>query len=353
VKKQGDFRAYLGALFEAPISIIFALLDLASVAAVIYWVVDDWREGLVVLAFVVVIHIGHYLIFRKQRGTIAELETRIVELENKQPRLSLLFKSNEEEWRQRCTVSVEPFPQQPDFDEMVQYESERLREDFEEEQHRSSGLPGGSISRLVRQLAFRKAKTREEYEAECQGYLEQVHNQQQLIYAHKLWNARLRSVGFRIENNGRAPATNVIVKIHFPDGFDFPSEEDHENMLDTAALNPLARPKPFKKGFEDLLPPQSIPLYDHITPALEGLLGSGPSDVSGPIIKREGSTEVDYEIKELLHGLPIELEPVDFLVLEDEMVGRTWELKYRIHARELPTPAEGILFLDVQSDETV
>lgn len=73
MKKRSDFYAYLRALFDAPINILFVLLDIVGVIAVICWVVDDPGELAVVLLFIVVMCTGYYLIFKKQRATISSL----------------------------------------------------------------------------------------------------------------------------------------------------------------------------------------------------------------------------------------------------------------------------------------
>ena len=62
------------AILDAPLTIVLFILDLAAIAAVLIWVVDDVPEALVVAAFVIVVHVGHYLIFRKMWLRIDEFE---------------------------------------------------------------------------------------------------------------------------------------------------------------------------------------------------------------------------------------------------------------------------------------
>jgi hypothetical protein len=284
------------------------------------------------------------------KSAIAELESKLAELEDRQPRLILFFKSDNGEWHQHCTISVQPQPQEPDIDELVQHESEQLDRDFAE--WPGSGEPPEiGLSALIAQTMLRKHKDPEKYKAECRTYIKQFREYWQYAHMHRLWSARLRSLHFRIENNGRAPAEDVVLLIHFPDGFYFPTEEEYADMLDLTVLQPPERPKPYESPLEELakvvhLSPNSLSSRSFT----DYMPDVGLSNVSGPFINRGGSTEIRYEIDNLAHGLPIELKEIDFLVFE-EAVNHCWELKYSIHARELPVPTEGILLLEVRLEE--
>jgi hypothetical protein len=61
-------------LVETPITIILFLLDLVGVFAVIYWVVDDFQEAIVVVAFIIIVYIGQYIVFRRIRLQLASFE---------------------------------------------------------------------------------------------------------------------------------------------------------------------------------------------------------------------------------------------------------------------------------------
>jgi hypothetical protein len=61
-------------LIEAPLAIIFFVLDILGIIVVIKWVIDDFQELIVFLIFVIIVNIGQYLIFRRYRLRLANFE---------------------------------------------------------------------------------------------------------------------------------------------------------------------------------------------------------------------------------------------------------------------------------------
>ena len=74
MRERDIFVDFAKEVFEAPVTIALVLLDLAGIAAVIYWVVDDVAEALVVLIFFMVVHVGFYLVYRRTRLELATYE---------------------------------------------------------------------------------------------------------------------------------------------------------------------------------------------------------------------------------------------------------------------------------------
>jgi hypothetical protein len=62
------------ALVETPLTIILHIIDILGLATVIYWVVDDLQEAVVVIVFMAVAISGQYLIFRRIRIRLADFE---------------------------------------------------------------------------------------------------------------------------------------------------------------------------------------------------------------------------------------------------------------------------------------
>lgn len=65
MKELDTFTAFAKALVETPLAIILFVLDIAGIIAVIYLVVDDLTEGSIVIAFIAILLISQYLVFRK------------------------------------------------------------------------------------------------------------------------------------------------------------------------------------------------------------------------------------------------------------------------------------------------
>ena len=65
MKERYILAAFGKALVETPLSIILLVIDIAGIGAVIYWVVDDLSEASVISAFLVILFVSQYLVFRK------------------------------------------------------------------------------------------------------------------------------------------------------------------------------------------------------------------------------------------------------------------------------------------------
>jgi len=317
--------------FEVPIWAYLAIFGLAFVYAN-YSLYRDGRKEVIEVK-------------ELYQRELAELQERIAELEDHWPRLELLFQSDQGFARHQI-INVSNSPQKPDFGELVRSEAEQIKLTSEKtDDNTPMGLTGilDTIDRALRPV---RKKSTDEYEKECDAYLKRYHQYLVDMYNYELYVARFRSVLFAIQNDGKVPAEDIIVIIHFPDAFYFQSEE---RLLE----RPKERPKPPDRPtlFEPLF---NIPAY--LSPLSPSTLGSlmpptidiGPSNVRGPFIKSGNSTEVSYEVGKLLHDfVEVDLDKLEFFVTE-EAIGHSWELKYSIHAANLPEPTEGSLFLEVR-----
>lgn len=351
MKTESDFYAYLKALVETPVSILFALLDVAATIAIIRLVVDDLEELLIVVIFLFVVHGGHYLIFKKQRTAAAELAKRIAELEDSWPKLDLLLLHDGQPSR-HMMVTLPKLPRQPDLDELVRREAQELEAEFRRVFKAGNQSSPKAISDALWMALMHRRKDAEQYKKECEDYLQHYRKYCQDLYHYKCFVARLQNLSFRITNSGRVPAEDIIVLIYFPDQFRFPSEwelvEVERSIREPPA--PPVRPSPVVSPFVDLAGLSSIRSLGSLVVPPAGILGGGSSNVKGPFITRKSSTEVRYEIANLLHGFEIDLAPVKFLVSEDA-IGHVWELEFSIHAGNLPEGIRGSLLLEFQLDE--
>ncbi len=322
-------QPFLG--FEVPIEVYVAIFALVFMYANYSLYCDGQKE---------IVEIKE----RYQRK-LTELQEKIAELQDRWPRLELLFPTDQGCTRHQIIHVLDP-PQRPDLNELVRREAEQIQLASQETEESNIPASLARIHDVMRQALLQRRKSAEEYEEECDAYLERYRQYLVDMYNYELYVARFRSVRFAIQNSGKVPAENIVLIIHFPDAFYFRSLE--ERLLE----RPEERPKPPKRPmlFEPLF---NIPAYlSQLSPStLSGLMPPvvdiGPSNVRGPFIKPENSTEVNYEVGKVLHNfIEVGLEEVQFF-LTDEAIGHSWELKYSIHAANLPEPAEGSLFLEV------
>lgn len=283
---------------------------------------------------------------------LTELQEKIAELQDRWPRLDLLFHTD-----QRCTrhqiIHVSDPPQRPDLDDLVRREAEQIKLTSQETEESDIPASLAEIQDVMRQAfaSLQRRKSPEEYEQECDAYLRRYRQYLVDIYNYELYVARFRSVRLAIQNEGKVPAEDIVLIIHFPDAFCFQSLE--ERLLEHLEERPKPpkRPTPFEPLF-------NIPAYlSQLSPStLSGLMlppaaDIGPSNVTGPFIKPEDSTEVSYKVGRLLHNfIETGLDEVQFLVT-DEALGHSWELEYSIHAANLPEPAEGSVFLEIMLED--
>lgn len=328
---------YVKALLEAPVSIFFFLLDLAGIYAVIRWVVDDQEELLVVLIFIFLVQVGNYLIFRKQQTLIEIYQDKILEFETSIPDLTI-SSVVEEQIGSNILLKVSELPEEPDYEELVEVESNALKEAFHTPEHSTGPLSPAKVAKILQQSLYRSKKDEGTYNQQCQEYLSSFNSYLRRNYLNTVISSRRRSMGFIVENTGKVPAEDIYIFLHFPDEIEFPTDDElFEIELSKKSLDPPIRPSVYTswlKGIEALS--QTFPLsmrdFDIKMPDVNSL--SDPN-VRGPFIEGKDSTEVSYEIKKLIQGFTIQLDDIEFL-LSDDALGKTLEIPVQIHSSSLP-----------------
>jgi hypothetical protein len=74
LKEREVLLDFARSLLKTHLTIILFVLDLAGMAAVLYWVVDDIGEAIVVILFLVIVLSSQYLVYRQLRLHVANLE---------------------------------------------------------------------------------------------------------------------------------------------------------------------------------------------------------------------------------------------------------------------------------------
>lgn len=350
MKTESHLWAYLKAQYETLLAIVFGLLDLATVLAIVRYVVDDWREGLLVAAFFIAVHTASYIVFRSQRSEIARLEEQIAGLKARQPDLDLFLRDDGELLR-RMQLHVAEGPEEPDFDGLVQREAEELRDGYREAKERDDACDNSPVADIVKMATGRELKSQPKYEEDCSKYLDRYRGYLVDLYAYETCTARLRSVGFGLDNIGNVPADGVVVLVDFPDQLRVPTEEESLELQFELEKppKPPRRPSPFSGLGLEALEQYSVSRADSILPPITPP-HIGPRNTSGPIVEHGNGARVRYEVDELLHGFTVELNPVQFFVSE-QAIGNEWELQFEIHARQLHRGIQGELLVEVDSEQ--
>lgn len=294
--------------------------------------------------------------FREQhQQQLAQAQTEVNELRNREPRLDLRFVDAN---TKRTMLTVSKLQKPIDVELLVQQEAQKLERAY-------AGLGNRNVSHLgedplgigaiaLDAMRYMEAqlhgplKSKNEYDEDCKEYLQKYRHFLFKRSAHANYLARYRTLKIEVENTGTQPARDIVVIIDFPDEFHFPttSEEQEQLFLSQKPPEPPTKPSLYKPS-----PFSSIGLSpDFLNPRIYNDLSGldlGKSNVSGPFIKPKNSTEVSYEIGQLMHNFIEELEPVGFYLTE-AAVGHSLELNYSIHAAELTRPIEGSLIVAIE-----
>jgi hypothetical protein len=343
VKRESDLKAYVRAVYQLPMVIVFALLDAAAVVTIFVIVVDDAWEGLIAFAFILVVHVGNFLIFSGQRSEIARREEQIAKLKARQPRLDLSFLHDGEAFR-RMKLYVDKLPEEPGLEELVQREAEELEGVYREAEERENTAAPSAVADILRVAMGRRLRGRDKYDEECGEYLKRYRRYLFDRQVREVSLARMRRLGFELANKGSVPADDIVVLIRVPDQFRFPTEEEELLELQLKFDEPPKRPAVFQSSFASL--GQLSHLRDISIPSSFGLSDGGPKNIRGPFLEDENGPRVRYEVDKLLHGFHAELTPVE-LVVSEEAIGDEWELRFEIHARQLHDSISGSLLVGI------
>lgn len=308
---------------------------------------------------------ANYQLYRQTQDQIRQLReqhqqqldqalTEINILKNREPRLDLRFTDTN---TKRVALKVSKLSQPTDIEALVQQEATHLEQAYTDLGKSSASRLGendplgiGAALNVIQHIGAQlngPIKSKTEYDEDCKKYLQKYQRFlfERVIHANHL--ARYRTLKIEVENTGTQPASDIVVIIDFPDEFHFPITREEQEQLLLSREPPEA---PTVPSLYKLSPFSSIGLSpDFLYPRIyNDLPGSdlGPSNVSGPFIKPKNSTEVSYEIGQLMHNFIEELEP-SFYVTETA-IGHTLELTYSIHAAELVRPIEGSLIVVVE-----
>lgn len=159
------------------------------------------------------------------------------------------------------------------------------------------------------------------------------------------WERTYR-IDLELANTGTAPADDIDVFLHFPDGFDL-IEESELSKVRKPPRPPRGPRTPMEialEGFNTALQTYSDPFYMPEIPSI-----GPPANVLGPRIRRSNSYDVEVTVRRLKHALREAFDPM-FVVFASHDVLRPFRIDYRINAANAPREVDGAL--NVRFDTT-
>lgn len=279
---------------------------------------------------------------------IRELEKKVHNLELKSPKVSLVFPNGS----QRATfVLINPI--EVTEDKIVEkIESIKQKYPKMEQSKQVSELHGqpASILKTIADIAaysgnILSSEDIDRYNKELdefyQAYSEYI--QKGILYE----NLRCRTIKLSIciINDGTAPAEDVDVLLHFPNGFEimdtqnFPGEPKPPDPPDTPRTQ-------MQRMIEATrMPTEYFPSIISNIP--NGILA--PRNISTPNIKKTGSYDVEFNIQRIKHKLQETFDPLYILFDSFEAV-QSFQINYRLLAANIPEEVTGRLHVIIEKD---
>jgi len=150
----------------------------------------------------------------------------------------------------------------------------------------------------------------------------------------------------RLANNGTAPAEDIDVFMHFPDGFNLVSADKFPKPPEPP--DPPPEPKTeMAKLLGSVQAPAYVPYFVRDLARYESLPDLAPPNVSAPDIKRINSFQVDVHVQRVKHNLYETLRTL-CVVFESYGSAQSFKIGYRILAADLPHEVKGNLHVVIE-----
>jgi hypothetical protein len=278
---------------------------------------------------------------------IKELEQELRELKRRIPQLSLTF----EDGSQHATFAL-PHPV-----ELTQEELKNKLEEIEQrypkmekqsKQSREPPEPLASLAELAAGLSSLDTVSSEDV-VEYNAKLDEFYQRYAKYLQKHTWfeNLKRRTVKLTIllANDGTAPAEDIDVFMHFPDGFGLTSEGGYPESPEP--LKPPPRPRTLMQKLSGLSS-FSVPALPSLAPYRPEPIFPSPS-VSAPNIKRTNSYDVDFHVQRIKHTLQEPFEAL-YVVFESFESAHSFQIDYEILAANRPKEMTGKLHVIIKKD---
>lgn len=157
-----------------------------------------------------------------------------------------------------------------------------------------------------------------------------------------VWESHTAAINLVLLNEGSKPADDVDIFMHFPDGFELFGE--YEYNKEPEGPKAPAKPKSILEQAAIGFPMAALGLdhYAYLPDLGQMRMPAGPSNVSGPKIKRTNSYDVKVHVARAKHEIEVALD-VLYITFDPITGPQSFAIEYEIHALNLPTHVNGIL----------
>jgi rRNA-processing protein FCF1 len=272
---------------------------------------------------------------------IKELEKKILELESRSPNLSLTFSIGNQ--HDKFSIPIPIFLEQTSLES----ELEQIKQNFPQETYKpvsSNSIVSKENKELSILLASIEPLTSIS-KAEISRYNEDLiaffGRYEKYIKARtsqtNLFNRTLE-LCILLVNDGTAPAEDIDISMHFPDGLIIVNEEGLPKPIEEP--NPPKEPQTTMQQMQNTFPNNVE--YPVLRNSFDSKIITPPSNVSPLSIKRTNSFEVSLHVQKAKHNKPEPIDPL-YVIFDSYETARSFQIEYRIHAANIPQEISGIL----------
>jgi rRNA-processing protein FCF1 len=283
-----------------------------------------------------------------EQARIKELEKELRELKLQVPQLSLVFEGG----RQHAVFTL-PHPIEPTQDEL-ESAVKRIKQLHPKMEHQSQQirkLPEhlASMAEAFASLNASFGNTIppediDNYNTSLDKFYQAYGEYLKRNVRHQNLKRRAIELDIFVTNDGSAPAEDIDVFMHFPDGFRLTDTEG----FPTSPRSPKPPPPP-KTQMQKLHEAFSVP------PAIVPSLTSYTSDlvlpatnVSALNIKQTGSYDVNFHVQKVKHKLQEPAEPL-YVIFESFEAAQSFHIDYQILAANVANEVVGQLHVVIES----
>lgn len=276
---------------------------------------------------------------------IKELEAQVRELENARPKLRLAFPGASSNLALRFQ-RAETLSDADVAARMVELRNEHQKMSASAKMPPPSDGTPVSLYTLfggASQLAVVDPESIKQYNDGLDGFFTNHEKYLRKLAQFYAWESQTAAINLILLNEGSKPADDVDIFMHFPDGFELFEEDEYDK--EPEAPKPPRKPKSILEQATVGFPVTALGLADRYAylPDLGQIrMPVGPSNVSGPKIKRTNSYDVNVHVERAKHGIEVALD-VMYITFDPAVGPQSFAIEYTIHASNLPTRVNGTL----------
>jgi hypothetical protein len=272
---------------------------------------------------------------------IQQLERELLELKRAMAVLELTFPDGAD----RLTLRL-PRPVVLSRDDIErEMKLVRLRHTKMGEEEPTSGSGAGPLGQFpFRSIASLYAPTKEaigQYNAELEEYYRRYDTWLSVQASRDNPQWRTLRLEFVLSNTGTAPAEDIDLFLHFPDGLALYTEQDLPRL--PPEPTPPKKPEGRFASLSPFLADLSSMSVTMPTPDIS------PRNVSAPVIRRTDSFEVNIHVKQLKHNL---MQPLGalYVVFDNYEGAGSFGIDWDMVAANLPKPPTGTLHVIIEKE---